>query len=316
MTIPSLPQSVEAYRRFNRFYTKQIGLLGKGLLKTRFPLTQARVLYELAQHKKTTAKELLQELNLDPGYLSRVLTAFEKDGLLTKTRAENDSRKRELSLTDEGRKAFAELNARSKKEAESILHRLSAENRKRLLHAMQTIEDVLAESSRSKRPFLLRQHETGDIGWLIYRHGVLYAEEQGYDESFEALVAKIAAAFANDHNPKRERFWVAELDGERIGSVMIVDAGENVAQLRLMLVEPKARGLGVGKRLVEQCVTFSRRAGYKKIRLWTQSNLLPARRLYANAGFVLVEENSESRIGEAEFGEIWELDFSAQKPEF
>jgi len=302
-----LNESVAAFRRFNRFYTKQIGLLTQGLLKTRFPLTQARILYELAQYEQSTANSIARELNIDPGYLSRILSTFEKDALVRKTRSKSDSRQRILKLTAQGKKSFSVLDERSTKEAETLLLGLSGEDRHRLLHAMQTIENILGNEPKPLGPYLLRPHEPGDIGWIIHRHGLLYSEEYGFDETFEALVAEILAQFIRKHDPKLERIWITEQDGQRVGSVMIVDAGDHVAQLRLLLVEPKARGKGIGKRLINECINFSRRNRYRKIRLWTQSNLLEARHLYAKAGFELVEQKPHTSFGHDLIAEFWEL---------
>jgi len=302
-----LHEGVAVFRRFNRFYTKQIGLLTQGFLKTRFPLTQARILYELAQHEQSTPSDIISEINIDPGYLSRILSNFEKKGLLRKVRSKSDSRQRILKLTAQGKKSFAVLNERSSKEAEALLLSLSEEDLNRLLHAMQTIENILGTKPKPLTSYLLRPHEPGDIGWITHRHGVVYSEEYGFDETFEALVAEILVKFIRKHDPKREYIWIAEQDGERIGSVMIVDAGDQVAQLRLLLVEPKARGKGIGKRLINECINFSRRNRYRKIKLWTQSNLLEARHLYAKAGFELVEESPHKSFGHYLIAEFWEL---------
>ncbi|MGD9100628.1 MAG: MarR family winged helix-turn-helix transcriptional regulator, partial [Anaerolineae bacterium] len=236
MTENQLDKKVADMRRFNRFYTRRIGLLDRGLLKTRFPLTQARIIFELAQREQSTASALIRELDIDPGYLSRILGAFEQDGLIQKTRSKSDSRQRLLKLTAEGKKSFAELNERASQEIKVLLQGLSREDRRRLLNAMRTIEDILEAKPKPTTSYLLRPHRSGDIGWITYRHGVLYAQEYGFDETFEALVAEILAQFIPSHDPKRERLWIAERDGEQVGSVMIVDAGEQVAQLRLLLV--------------------------------------------------------------------------------
>lgn len=302
-----LHEGVAVFRRFNRFYTKQIGLLTQGFLKTRFPLTQARILYELAQHEQSTPSDIISEINIDPGYLSRILSNFEKKGLLRKVRSKSDSRQRILKLTAQGKKSFAVLNERSSKEAEALLLSLSEEDLNRLLHAMQTIENILGTKPKPLTSYLLRPHEPGDIGWITHRHGVVYSEKYGFDETFEALVAEILVQFIRKHDPKRECIWIAEQDGERIGAVMIVDAGDQVAQLRLLLVEPKARGKGIGKRLINECINFSRRNRYRKIKLWTQSNLLEARHLYAKAGFELVEESPHKSFGHYLIAEFWEL---------
>jgi len=307
MSAQNLHEETALFRRFNRFYTKQIGLLSQGILKTRFPLIQARVLYELAQQKQTTASTLVDKLNIDPGYLSRILSNFEKKGLLRKHRSTTDSRQRILKLTNPGKKSFAELDERSRRVAEEMLLGLVDEDRHRLLHAMQTIETILDTQPKPSTPYLLRPHRPGDIGWIIHRHGVVYAEEYGFDETFEALVAEILVQFIHEHDPKREGLWIAEQEGERIGSVMIVDAGDQVAQLRLLLVEPKARGQSVGMRLIDECLNFSRRNRYRKIKLWTQSNLPQARHLYAKAGFERVSQSAHKSFGQDLIAEIWEM---------
>jgi DNA-binding MarR family transcriptional regulator/GNAT superfamily N-acetyltransferase len=303
-----LHEKVEAVRRFDRFYTNRIGLLKPGFLKTRFPLTQARIIFELAQRHDLTASALTRALDIDAGYLSRILSAFEKDGLIQKSPSKSDNRHRLLRLTAKGRKAFSVLNERSKRKNAALLQSLSPEDQQRLLQAMQTLESLLGEAqAKPAAPYLLRPHRAGDIGWIIHRHGVLYAEEYGFDETFEALVADILARFIQHHDPKREYLWIAEQDGERVGSIMIVDAGEEVAQLRILLVEPKARGRGIGKRLIEECIDFSKRAGYKKIKLWTQSLLVEARHLYEKAGFTLAEEKPHQSFGHDLVAQIWEL---------
>ena len=303
----NLHEGVAQFRRFNRFYTKQIGLLTQGLLKTRFSLIQARVLYELAQQDRTTASALVAKLNIDAGYLSRILSTFEKEGLLRKNRSTSDSRQRILKLTTQGQKSFAELDERSRRVAEKMLLGLVEEDRHRLLHAMQTVETILDTERKPPAPYLLRPHRPGDIGWTIHRHGVVYAQEYDFDETFEALVAEILVQFIRKHDPRRECLWIAERDGERIGSVMIVDAGDQVAQLRLLLVEPKARGQTVGMRLIDECLDFSRRNHYRKIKLWTQSNLLEARHLYMKAGFELVSQSPHKSFGQDLIAEFWEM---------
>ncbi|UCE20457.1 MAG: MarR family transcriptional regulator [Gemmatimonadota bacterium] len=303
-----LCESIEKVRKFNRFYTKRIGLLEQGLLKTRYPLTQARIIFELAQHEQTTARDLVSALSIDPGYLSRILSIFEKDGLIQKTPSKSDNRQRVLKLTAKGRKSFHVLNNRSSQEVKGLLQSLSGEDQHRLIHAMRTITDVLETESKPTMSYLLRRHKPGDIGWMVHRHGVLYAEEYGFDETFEALAAEILARFIQDHDPKQERIWIAESAGERIGSVMIVDGGNRVAKLRLLLVEPKVRGQGIGQQLIKECVDFSKRNGYGKITLWTQSILKEARHLYSKAGFKLVEEKPHTSFGHDLVAETWELE--------
>ena len=300
-------QRVKAMRRFNRFYTKRIGVLHEGLLGSPYSLTEVRVLYELAHRDKPTAAELSKELGVDPGYLSRILRSFQKRGLITKARSEADGRQSHLSLTARGRKAFAPLDRRSHDEIQAMLIDLSATDQHRLVQAMQTIETVLGSPREPKVPFLLRPHQPGDMGWVIHRHGALYAQEYGWDETFEALVAEIGAKFIREFDPKRERCWIAEREGEIVGSVFLVKKSPTVAKLRLMYVEPKARGLGIGKRLVEECIRFARHAGYRKITLWTNSVLLAARHIYQKAGFHLVHEERHHSFGHDLIGETWEL---------
>ena len=307
MSTHDFQEGVALFRRFNRFYTKQIGLLTQGLLKTRFPLIQARVLYELAQQDLTTASALVGKLNIDPGYLSRILSTFEKEGLLRKSRSTSDSRQRILKLTTQGKKSFAELDERSRSVAEEMLRDLAEEDRHRLLYAMQTIETVLDAEPKPPTPFLLRSHRPGDIGWIIHRHGVVYAEEYDFDETFEALVAEILVEFIRNHDPKRECLWIAEQAGNRIGSIMIVDAGDRIAQLRLLLVEPNTRDQHVGSQLINECINFSKRNRYRKIKLWTQSNLLAARHLYEKTGFEKVSESPHKSFGQDLIAEFWEL---------
>lgn len=302
-----LYQLAEAVRRFNRFYTKQIGVLHERLLRSPFPLTEARVIYELAHHEKTTATELSNELELDAGYLSRLLRSFKKRGLIHKQPSQTDGRQNFLSLTEQGQKAFAMLNARSRNEVAAMLSHLSTTDQNRLVKAMQTIEELLGAQPERKVPYLLRPHQTGDMGWVVHRHGVLYSEEYGWDEQFEALVAGIVAKFVQNYDPKQERCWIAEMDGEVVGSVFLVKKSRTVAQLRLLLVEPKARRLGIGTRLVSECIRFARQVGYRKIVLWTNNVLHAARHLYEEANFRLVDEEPHHSFGHDLIGQTWEL---------
>ncbi|MCI0412221.1 helix-turn-helix domain-containing GNAT family N-acetyltransferase [bacterium] len=298
---------VDAFRSFNRFYTRQIGLLNQTFLDSDFSLSQARILFEVAHGSESTATDLEEALRMDAGYLSRMIREFEQQGLIRRVRSTHDSRERWLKLTSKGKKAFALLNQRSSSEAKTLLEKLSAENRGRLLHCMRTIETLLEPPLDDSAAVSLRSHQHGDIGWITYRHGVLYKEEYGFDETFEALVADILARFINKHDPEKERIWIAELHGERVGSVMIVDAGNNVAQLRLLLVEPWARGRRIGKRLVDECVSFARAKGYLKMKLWTQSNLIEARQLYVKTGFQVVNEKTHKSFGHDLVAEVWEM---------
>src|SRR5438067_4788095 len=243
-------QRVQAVRRFNRFYTRQIGVLQEGLLNS-LSLTEVRVLYELANREKPTATELCKELGLDPGYLSRILRAFHKRGWIRRESSQHDARHSLVSLSKRGRSAFEPLNARSNQEVAKMLSALGPSQQSMVVEAMETIESTLSPGAPEKAPYLLRTHQPGDIGWVVYRHGVLYSQEYGYDERFEALVARIVAEFVERYNPQRERCWIAEKDGERVGSVFLVSKSKQTAKLRLLLVEPSARGLGIGKRLVD-----------------------------------------------------------------
>jgi DNA-binding MarR family transcriptional regulator/GNAT superfamily N-acetyltransferase len=298
---------VDAVRSFNRFYTKQIGVLHEGLLGSPFSLTEVRVLYELAHRERPTAAELGKALGLDAGYLSRILRGFAQRGLAVKAPSRADGRQSLLSLTARGRKVFAPLNARSHAEVAALLSRLSTGEQDRLVGAMRTIETLLGARPEPKVPYLLRPHQSGDMGWVTHRHGVLYAQEYGWDETFEVLVAEIAAKFIRRFDPKRERCWIAEREGEIVGSVFLVRQSKTVARLRLMYVEPKARGLGIGGRLVDECIRFARQVGYRKIVLWTNSVLAAARHLYAKAGFRLVRAEPHQSFGRDLIGETWEL---------
>ena len=307
MTKTELHQRVEAVRRFNRFYTKQIGVLHEKLLRSPFSLTEARVIYELAHHEQTTATELVNELGLDGGYVSRVLREFEKHGLLAKQPSETDARLSILQLTGKGRKAFATIDTRSRRQIETVLKGLSTAGQNRLVEAMNTIAGLLGAQPEPKVPYLLRPHQPGDMGWVVHRHGVLYAEEYGWDERFEALVAGIVSNFIQRYDPKRERCWIAEREGEIVGTMFLVKKSKTTAKLRLLLVEPEARGLGIGTRLVQECSRFARQAAYRKIVLWTNSVLHAARRIYQAAGYRLVREEPHHSFGHDLIGETWEL---------
>lgn len=297
---------INAVRHFNRFITRKMGVLHEGLLYSSYSLTEARIIFETANRENLTASHLTRELGLDAGYLSRLLARLEQQGLIKKVRSETDGRQRFLRLTPDGKEAFQLLDKRSHEEVAGILNDLREEDQLRLLKAMQTIERVL-DKGRPSEPYFLRSHLPGDMGWITHRHGVLYAEEYGWDERFEALVAQIVAEFINNYKPGKERCWIAEMDGEIVGSVLLVRVNDDVAKLRLLLVEPKARGLGLGARLVEECIRFAGQCGYKKIVLWTQSLLLPARHIYKKAGFKLVGEEKHQSFGHDLVGETWEL---------
>jgi DNA-binding MarR family transcriptional regulator/N-acetylglutamate synthase-like GNAT family acetyltransferase len=308
MSESAAERRIASVRRFNRFYTKQIGLLGEGYLETPFSLTEARVLYELAHRERPSATELARELALDAGYLSRILRGFERRRLLTRTRSKSDGRQSHLALTARGRAAFAPLDRRSREDITAMLARLTPDAQRQLIDAMRTVEAVLGAGPEPKAAYVLRPQQPGDMGWVVHRHGALYAQEYGFDERFEALVAGVVAKFVERYDPRRERCWIAEKDGEIVGSVFLVRRSRAVAQLRLLLVEPKARGLGIGERLVAECVRFARQAGYRKLTLWTNSVLRAARRLYQAAGFRRVRREPHRSFGRSLVGETWELD--------
>jgi DNA-binding MarR family transcriptional regulator/GNAT superfamily N-acetyltransferase len=310
------PARLEAIRRFNRFYTRRIGVLHEGLLASRFTLTESRLLWELAHRDQLTATELARELDLDAGYLSRLLRGFKERGLIKSARAVDDARHQHLSLTAAGKRAFAPINSRSQADVSALLATLGEAQQQQLLAAMTSIEQMLGEPAAARtRPVLLRAHRPGDMGWVIARHGALYTDEYGWDSGFEALVARIAADFLERFDAKREACWIAERDGANVGSVFLVQARnetthaviEGVAQLRMLLVEPAARGLGLGERLVDECQRFARQMGYRKIMLWTNSLLFAARGIYAKQGYVLVKSEPHHSFGHDLVGEIWEL---------
>jgi DNA-binding MarR family transcriptional regulator/N-acetylglutamate synthase-like GNAT family acetyltransferase len=309
MLVDNLEDRISAVRRFNRFFTRQIGVLREGLLHSPYSLTEARIIYELAHRDVVTAADLGRELGLDAGYLSRMVSRLEQQGLLDRLPSESDGRQRLLRLTPAGEQAFALLDKRARDEVAEMLHNLSEEEQQRLLTSMQTIESVFDKGKNFKfaEPFFLRSHESGDMGWVTHRHGVLYRQEYGWDERFEALVAQVVSDFINNYKPARERCWIAEMGGEIVGSVFVVQASETVAKLRLLLVEPKARGLGLGSRLVEECIRFARRNGYQKIMLWTNNVLVAARHIYERAGFKLVAQEPHHSFGHDLIGETWEL---------
>jgi|SRR5579872_1240760 len=298
---------IDSVRSFNRFYTRQIGLLGKAYLHSAFSLTEVRVLYELAHRNRASPTELARELDLDAGYLSRILDSFKKRGLIARRISEKDARQSHVSLTAKGRKAIGPLEARSCRHIAAITEKLTAEDRDKITAAMSTIERLLGGATKSQAPYILRPHRPGDMGWVVHRHGVVYSQEYAYDETFEALVAEIAAKFIQNRDPKRERCWIAERDGSIAGCVFLVKYSKQVAKLRLLLVEPAARGLGLGKHLVEECIRFAKEARYRKIVLWTQSHLLPARGIYEKAGFRRTAEEPHHSFSKDLVAETWEL---------
>jgi DNA-binding MarR family transcriptional regulator/GNAT superfamily N-acetyltransferase len=308
MTVSDLPTHIESIRRFNRFYTRQIGVLEEGLVQSPYSLTEARIIYELAHHEQTTAAKLASELKLDAGYLSRILRDFAQRGLIDKQPSETDGRQTVLSLSEVGQGAFALLNSRSRNQIEAMLNGLSVADQNRLTDAMNTIESLLGSTPEHSVPYLLRPHQPGDMGWVVERHGILYNSEYGWDETFEALVAGIVSEFINNFDPKHERCWMAEMNGEIVGSVFVVKKTDDIAKLRLLIVDPKARGMGIGKRLVDECIRFSRQAGYHKMTLWTNNVLTAARHIYKSAGFQMIEEEPHHSFGYDLISETWELD--------
>jgi DNA-binding MarR family transcriptional regulator/GNAT superfamily N-acetyltransferase len=320
----SLPASHEitAFRRFTRLYTRFIGTLQEGLLGTSYSLSEARVLYELATRQRPLAKEITQELGMDAGYLSRILSKFQEGGLLKRSASLDDGRQVHLTLTKEGRAAFRNLNARSDRQASSILGALAPASRHELIRSMRAIEEILAakatpEGEANLASFSLRTHRPGDMGWVVHREGALYAQEYGWDERFEALAARVVADFIEHFDPTCERCWIAERDDQSLqrddqplGHIFLVKhpEREGVAKLRLLLVEPSARGMGVGHALVAECVRFAREARYQKITLWTQSILTAAHRIYQQAGFRMVREEPHHSFGKDLVAQTWELD--------
>lgn len=307
MSAALVEHRIAAVRRFNRFYTQKIGVLQDGLLESPFSLAEARVLYELAHRERPMASDIARDLNLDPGYLSRILRAFQRRGLLRREVSASDARQRRLSLTPAGRAAFAPLDTRSRDDIGALLGSLSGVEQTSLVAAMTTIERLLSPQSATAPAYVLRPHQSGDIGWITWRHGVLYAAEYGWDERFEAMVAAIMARFVEKFDARRECCWIAEREGEPVGSVALVDDGNGVARLRVLLVEPRARGQGLGRRLVNECLRFARRAGYRRVVLSTYSVLAAARRIYEAAGFRLKEQHKERAYGKRLVGETWEL---------
>jgi DNA-binding MarR family transcriptional regulator/GNAT superfamily N-acetyltransferase len=299
---------VQAVRQFNRFFTQRIGVLDEGLLASDFTLTQARVLFEIGTRKMCTAGDLIGVLGLDPGYLSRILHDFADSGFVTRKQSADDGRRTNLSLTRKGQKTFAELDGRSRRCIRELIAPLSAAKRTRLLNSMQVLQETLSSAPWNREPTVtIRPYRVGDVGWAIERHGQLYADEYGWNEEFEALVAKLFAKFAAQHDSASEQFWVAEVDGERGGCVFVVRSEKDLsaAQLRCLLVDPKARGFGVGRKLVDEAIRFSKSAGYREIILWTNDVLVSARRIYEAAGFSLVEELPHRSFGHDLVGQYW-----------
>ncbi|UCD36691.1 MAG: bifunctional helix-turn-helix transcriptional regulator/GNAT family N-acetyltransferase [Fidelibacterota bacterium] len=301
-------QRIAAIRQFNRFYTQKIEVLSEGLLDTPYSLSEARVLFELGQRQDLTVTKLADLLSVDAGYMSRLVSAFEKNGLVTRTRSELDGRQWNLTLSSKGQDVCADLNSRANLQVDAMLDSLTDEAQIRLLGAMSAIEDILTTRSAENGPIVIRTHRPGDIGWIVQRHGVLYNEEYQFEETFEALVADILAKLIKTYDHKKDHIWIAEIDGERVGSIVASRGSQNTVQLRLFLVEPWAREKGIGKLLMKEYIQFARQAGYKRITLWTQSILDAARHLYELSGFELVAEESHHSFGRDLVAETWELE--------
>jgi DNA-binding MarR family transcriptional regulator/GNAT superfamily N-acetyltransferase len=304
---PALEAQIAAVRGFSRFYTRKLGIIEPKLLDSPWTLQEARIIYEIAERQSCTATDLVRALGLDAGFLSRTLQAMQRRQIVARKPSKADGRVTELALTAKGRAAFADLDRRSRYVVATLLERLDATERAAVVSAMAAIEQTLEPLSPRPASFLLRSHRPGDIGWIVSRHGALYAQEYGWDITFEALVAEIAAQFIRTYEPAREHCWIAEAGGEPAGSIMLVKASDEVAKLRLLLVERKARGLGIGRALTAQCIRFARDAGYSSITLWTQSILTAARAIYQRAGFRRIGEEKHHSFGVDLLGETWEL---------
>ncbi len=306
----ALADDAASFRRFNRMYTRFIGSLNEWLLNSEFSLAEARVLYELANRAEPKASEIAVELGMDSAYLSRLLGNFERNGLLRRKTSKEDARYSELRLSALGKSAFKMLNQRSEEQAQSILQVLPSTIRAQLIGSMRTIEDILGKTETDNPRFVLRPHRVGDMGWIVHRESIGYAEQFGWDESFEALVAKIVDEFITNFDHRRERCWIAEMDGQNVGHIFLVRHREQseTARLRLLFVEPCARGKGLGDALVGECVNFARGAGYRRVILWTQSILTAAHRIYERAGFRLLKEEPHHSFGQDLIGQEWELD--------
>jgi len=305
--VPTEAQRVAAVRRFNRFYTQKLGVLQRGWLDSPYSLTEARVLYEIRERKRATASDIARDLDLDAGYLSRILRRFHRLGLTRKDVSPDDGRQSFLSMTARGRRAFAPLETRTQRQVGALLNRLSVPEQDRLVSAMRTVETMIASEPKASSAIVLRQPRPGDLGWVVARHAELYAREYGWGENFEGLCAQIVADFAQKLDPECERCWIAETDGQNVGSVFLVRETETVARLRLLLVDPVARGRGVGTRLTEECVRFARRCGYRSITLWTHQVLAAARHIYERAGFRLTSSEARRSFGCDVVSEHWDL---------
>jgi DNA-binding MarR family transcriptional regulator/GNAT superfamily N-acetyltransferase len=307
---PPASHTIAAVRRFSRFYTRAIGVLHEGLLGSPLSLTEGRIVYEIANRALTTATDLRDDLGLDAGYLSRILKALEARAVIQRTISQSDGRQALLTLTAQGRRLYGQINTASKREIADLIAPLGTQDRRKLVSAMATVERLLTEpkDGDGQPAVILRPHRPGDIGWVISRHGALYAEEYGWDITFEALVAKVAGEFIENFNPATDRCFIADRDGEILGSAFVVAKDATTAKLRLVYVESGARGTGLGRRLVEACMQFAKGAGYRRMTLWTNDILLPARRLYEILGFVMTASEPHRSFGHDLVGETWERD--------
>ncbi|MBU8877079.1 helix-turn-helix domain-containing GNAT family N-acetyltransferase [Reyranella sp. MMS21-HV4-11] len=308
MAVSSLASRIEAVRRFSRFYTRRIGVLEETLLHSPFTLPEGRLVYEIANRDRPTAQELCRDLGLDPGYVSRLLQALEKRGCVARKRSTADKRQTELTLTAKGQRLWAAMNERSRQDIANLLAELPIARQDRLVKALETVESLLDEPPEKRVPFTLRPHQPGDLGWIIRRQTQLYATEYGWDGTFEAMLAEISAKFIRKFDPKSDNCWIAERNGEIAGSVFLVRAGKTTGQLRMLYVEPSARGLGIGQSLVAACIEDARAKGYKKLMLWTNDILVSARKIYIAAGFRLIREEKHDSFGKKLVGQFWSLD--------
>lgn len=299
---------VSAVREFNRFYTQKIGVLGAGLLDSDYTLTEVRVLYEIAHRQRPLASDLVRDLGLDAGYLSRILAKFVRRGWLKRERSGDDARKAHLHLTTKGKAAFQSLDVRAREEIGALLAPMPREEQVKLQGHLQNVQSLLGAAPARTDALQLREHRPGDIGWIVQKHGELYAQEYGWNTDFEALVAEICAKFLRELDPVAERCWIAERNGARVGCIMLVRHSRTVAKLRLLLVDPSQRGLGVGNALVKECLAFARTAGYRKVTLWTQSILSAARKLYEGHGFRKMAAEPHESFGAKLVAETWELE--------
>ena len=308
MAATSLASRIEAVRRFSRFYTRRIGVLEETLLHSPFTLPEGRLVYEIANRDRSTAQELCRDLGLDPGYVSRLLQGLEKRGCIGRKRSTADKRQTELTLTAKGQRLWGAMNEQSRQDIANLLAGLPVERQDRLVKALETVQRLLDEPPEKRTPFTLRPHQPGDMGWIIRRQTQLYTNEYGWDGTFEAMLAEIAGKFIAKFDPKSDNCWIAERNGEMVGSVFLVRATRTTGQLRMLYVEASARGLGIGQRLVETCIQDARAKGYRKLMLWTNDILVSARKIYIAAGFRLIKEEKHDSFGKKLVGQFWSLD--------